>query len=152
MCVRTCVCLFAFAWTLILRSGRRLSAIQTFPSLIPLQGILERLRAAVDARRISVHPLLQDADRRLGFTKGVTAGQLRRVMDTLGLTLADTDMPFLIAKFSNPVTGHFNYHAFCAAIDPCAFWSLRIAVCLLTSCMCIIVSPRASEILCSSTQ
>eukprot|EP00048_Salpingoeca_helianthica_P014945 m.224337 g.224337 ORF g.224337 m.224337 type:complete len:902 (-) comp16452_c0_seq1:194-2899(-) len=83
-----------------------------------LQSILERLRGVVEARRISVHPLLQDADKRLGFTKGVTAGQLRRVMDTLGLTLADTDMPFLLAKFGNPVTGHFNYHAFCAAIDP----------------------------------
>ena len=91
---------------------------QTMTQLVAVQAILDRLRSEVETKRISVHPLLHDADRHFGFTKGVTPSQLSRVLDTLGLHVAMHEHVLLANKFVNPVTGHFNYPAFVAAIDP----------------------------------
>ena len=44
--------------------------------------------------------------------------QVSRILDTLGLPVALHEMSLLAAKYASPVTGHFNYHAFCADIDP----------------------------------
>ena len=82
-----------------------------------VQTALLRLQAQVTRGRIQVHPLMQDMDRQFGFTKGITRSQLERVLETLGLSLTIAEVPLLFAKFRNPVTGHFNYHNFVAAID-----------------------------------
>lgn len=83
-----------------------------------LQGLLAELRHEVTTKRIDVYPPFKDLDRSFGFTKGVTQTQFERLLSTLNLGVSRREVQLIAAKYRNPNTGHINYRAFIADIDP----------------------------------
>lgn len=100
---------------------------QTVDTLDPedeaqVQNVLDLLRDFVTRRRITMlYPFFKDFDRGKLFSRGVTKGQFRRLLNFFDVELSDKDCELICRKFQEPNGSDVNYPAFVQALekDPC---------------------------------